>query len=266
MTVQTISVGGTEIAAATIAAEAQNHPSDTAEAAWAAAAEALAVRQLMLNEADRLGIAASEMTDPQGRRLVDEDARIEALLEQQVHTPTADEETCRRYYDRHPDRFTSPTLVEASHILIAAPRDDEARYAIALDDAKIILAELTAAPERFADIAQARSACPSAEQGGNLGQIGPGQTVDEFETFLFNLEPGQLCPVPVKTRFGVHIIKAGRRVEGERLPFEVVATKIAGYLEEASWRRAVAQYVAILAGKGSVEGITLGNADGSLVQ
>ena len=266
MMAQTILVGGTEIAATAIAAEAQNHPSDSPEAAWAAAAEALAVRQLLLNEADRLGIVAPEMTDPQGRRLVDEDARIEALLEQQVHTPTADEEACRRYYDRHPDRFTSPTLVEASHILIAAPRDDEARYAIALDDAKIILAELKTAPERFADIAQARSACPSAEQGGNLGQIGPGQTVDEFETFLFNLELGQLCPVPVKTRFGVHIIKAGRRVAGERLPFAAVATKIAAYLEEASWRRAVAQYVVILAGKGGVEGITLGNADGSLVQ
>ena len=258
---QIISVGGTEITAAAIAAEAQNHPSDNPEAAWTAAAEALAVRQLLLNEAQRLGITAPEMTDPQGRRLVDEDARIEALLERQVNTPTADEETCRRYYDRHPDRFTSAALVEASHILIAAPRDDEERYAIALDDAKIILAELKAAPDRFADLARMRSACPSAEQGGNLGQIGPGQTVEEFETFLFNLEPGQLCPVPVKTRFGVHVIKAGRRVEGERLPFEGAATKIAAYLEEASWRRGVAQYVSMLAEKGSVEGIALGNAD-----
>ena len=51
----------------------------------------------------------------------------------------------------------------------------------------------------LAELAQQLSACSSAAQGGNLGQISRGQTVPEFETFLFNLEPGQICPVPVGT-------------------------------------------------------------------
>ncbi|MBK6298708.1 MAG: peptidylprolyl isomerase [Sphingomonadales bacterium] len=53
----------------------------------------------------------------------------------------------------------------------------------------------------------------SKEQGGNLGQVGPGDMVAEFEQALFALEAGALCLEPVKTRFGVHVVRAGRREE-----------------------------------------------------
>jgi peptidyl-prolyl cis-trans isomerase C len=263
---QVVRVNGREIPAAAIAAEAQNHPAPDARAAWSAAAEALVVRQLLLEEAGRLGIDAPAMTDAGNRRLTDEDALIEAVLEREVRTPTADEATCRRFYERNRARFTSPTLVEAAHILYAAPRDDAARRARALAEASAAIEVLRARPERFAELAAQHSACPSAAQGGNLGQIGPGQTVEEFERALFALEPGQLCPEPVQTRFGAHVIRAGRRVAGQLLPFDAVADRIAGYLEEASWRRAVAQYIALLASRSRIEGVTLAAADGPLVQ
>jgi len=263
---RTVSVNGIEIPPAAIAAEAQHHPAADAAGAWKAAAAALVVRQLLLAEVRRLGISAPPMTDASGRRLAEEDALIEALLEQEVRTPTADAATCRRYYEIHQARFASPTLVEAAHILYAAPRDDAARYARALADASDAIAELRQRPERFAELAARHSACPSAKQGGSLGQIGPGQTVAEFEQALLALESGQLCPEPVQTRFGAHVVQAGRRVEGQVLPFEAVADRIAAYLEEASWRRAVSQYLAILASRAQVEGVTLAVADGPLVQ
>ena len=50
-----IIVGGVEIPPATIAAEVQNHPAPSAEAAWDAAARALVLRQLLLDEAARFG-------------------------------------------------------------------------------------------------------------------------------------------------------------------------------------------------------------------
>ncbi|MDH3418601.1 MAG: peptidylprolyl isomerase [Gammaproteobacteria bacterium] len=230
-----------------IAAEVQNHPSQTPESAWAAAAEALAVKALLLAEADRLGVTAGPVKDAAGRDLAPDDARIEALIEQEVVTPKADEQTCRRYYRRHLERFSSPDLVEASHILFAVPATDSGRYARAIAQAEETIAELSTHPERFAALAAERSACPSRDQGGNLGQVGPGQTVSEFEAVLFELEPGQLCPEPVETRYGAHVVKAGRRIAGQTLPFEYVRDRIAGYLEEASWRRAVAQYISLLA-------------------
>ena len=83
---------------------------------------------------------------------------------------------------------------------------------------------------------------------------------------LLNLPAGALHPEPVKTRFGVHVIRAGRRVEGQQLPFELVHEKIAQDLEEASFRRAVSQYLSILASAAKIEGIEISGADGPLVQ
>src|SRR3546814_6935279 len=97
---------------AAIAAEAQNHPAPDASTAWTEAAEALAIRQLLLAEAERLGIEAEAVADAEGNRLTDEDARIDALLAQEVSVPAAGEAEARRFYDRNAARFTSETLVE----------------------------------------------------------------------------------------------------------------------------------------------------------
>lgn len=264
--IERVSVGGQAIPPAEIAAEAQNHPAETPEAAWAAAAEALVIRRLLLDEAVRLRIVVTESLDAEGQTLAPEDALIEALLEQEVTTPKADDATARRYYQLHEDRFASPRLVEAEHILFAASPDDSLAYGLATGDARTAIRKLQIDPGRFAELALQYSACPSKETGGNLGQIGPGQTVAPFEKALFGLAPGELCTEPVKTRFGVHVIRAGRCIEGKQLPFELVRDKIATYLEEASWRRAVSQYLAILADQADVEGVVLGGADGQLVQ
>ncbi|WP_417595826.1 peptidylprolyl isomerase [Parasphingorhabdus sp.] len=261
-----ISVGGVEIAPGDIAAEAQNHPSETPEDAWIRSAEALVVRRLLLDEADRLDIAATDLADAKGHKLAPDDARIEALLEQEVKTPSADEATAQRFYRQHQHRFSSPTIVEAEHILFAASPDDEFAYSLAIGDARGAIRKIQAEPDLFGKLARQLSSCPSKEQGGNLGQIGPGQTVEPFEQALFALNEGELCDQPVKSRFGVHVIRAGRRVEGETLPFEAVRQKIVDYLEEASFRKAVSQYLSILASRTEVEGVAFEITDGPLVQ
>lgn len=266
MNAEPVIVGGREIPAEAIAAEAQHHPAPDAAAAWNAAAEALAVRQLLLDEADRLGLTAQERYDAEGRPLTEEDARIDALLEQEVRVPEADEAACRRFYDLHRDRFASPVLVEAAHILIEADPADDLAMGLATGDARTLIRQLQADPSRFEELARSKSACPSREHGGNLGQVQPGQMVKPFDEALFAMEPDSLCPNPVRTRFGVHVIRAGRRVDGRQLPFEAVSQAIADYLEEASYRRALAQYIAILAGRAKVTGVDLGAVDGQLVQ
>lgn len=261
-----VAVNGHEIPPQAIAAEAQHHPAGDAAIAWEAAAEALVVRRLLLDEAERLEIAPGELHDGGGRVLDPDEARIEALLAAQVRTPEADEATARRYYDLHKDRFTAPALVEAEHILFAAAPDDSLARGLATGDARTTIRRLQQDPAAFAELAQRHSACPSKEQGGNLGQIGPGQTVPEFEAALFSLGEGELFPDPVKTRFGVHVIRAGRRQDAQQLPFEAVQERIAGYLEEASWRRAVSQYLSVLAAQAKIEGVALAAAEGPLVQ
>lgn len=261
-----VRVGGVEIPPAAIAAEAQNHPAADADAAWRAAAAALAVRQLLLAEADRQGIAADERRDAEGRLLTEEDARIDALLAAAVIVPTATPQEARRFFERHRERFSSETLIEAEHILIAADPADQLAYGLAVGDARMLIREIAADPTRFATLARAHSACPSKAQGGNLGQIGRGQTVAAFEAALFGLGEGELCAEPVRSPYGVHVVRAGRRIDGRPLPFEMVEPTIRDYLEEASARRATAQYLSILAGETPVEGVALPIADGPLVQ
>lgn len=261
-----IKVGGVEISSAAIAAEAQNHPARSAQDAWHCAAEALVIRQLLLAEADRLGIAVGDVVDADGRKLAEDDARIEELLAQAVTIPEANEAEALRFYARNCDRFTSETLVEAEHILLSVAPDDTLRYNMAWSEARALIRRIEADPACFARLAGDFSACPSKQQGGKLGQIGKGQTVPEFEEALFALGEGELCREPVKSRYGIHIIRCGRRVEGQQLPFEAVESSVRAYLEEASYRRAAAQYLSILAGRTQVEGFALPAAEGPLVQ
>jgi peptidyl-prolyl cis-trans isomerase C len=252
-----ISVNGVDIPRETIAREAQNHPAHSPAAAFNEAARALVIRQLLLDEARELALEPTPLTDSEGRRETNEEALVRQVIESQVKTPTPDEATCRRYYEQNRKRFRSPDIFEADHILFAAAPADAAARARAKDDAKATIAVLEAEPRRFGDLAKARSACTSGQQGGALGQITRGATTAEFEKALAALEPGETCKEPVETRYGFHIIRLGRRIDGRDLPFETVRERIADYLTESVERRALAQYVSILAGAAAIVGVEL---------
>jgi peptidyl-prolyl cis-trans isomerase C len=177
-----------------------------------------------------------------------------------VVTPSADPATCRRYYEQNTRSFISPTLHEVSHILLPHDRPD-------LDlTAAAILTALRGDPAAFEALARLHSACPSKDSGGNLGQIGPGQTVPEFEAALPGLPVGAVAPAPVITRFGLHIVRVARRIDGRELPFEMVQERIAAWLDEKVRRTAIQQYISILAGKADIVGIEIAASPSPLVQ
>jgi len=263
---ETILVNGTEIAPAIVAAEIQNHPATSADKAYIEAVRALVVRELLLQEARRLGLEPEPMVDGDGRCETEDEALIRQLFDREVAVPEADDASCRRYYTNNLKRFRSPDIFEAAHILLSASPADAKAYAAAAREAEIILSAVMDDPKAFADIARQRSDCPSGKDGGRLGQVTRGQTLPEFETFLFALEEGQLSPVPVKTRYGIHVLRLDRRIAGKTLPFDLVKAKIAAYLEDASWRLAASQYIRILAGRAEIKGVDLAGADSPLVQ
>lgn len=256
-----VTVNGVRIARDAIVREMQHHTADKPIEAWQQAARALVVRELLLHEARRLGVTARPISDAEGRRETDEEATIRALIEREVTVPEPDDETCRRYYEQNRARFCSADIYEASHILFAALPDDQAAYARARADAESVLATLRDNPESFAALAKAYSRCPSGSQGGNLGQITTGQTTPEFERALSEIEPGGLCREPVATRYGFHVIRVERKIEGRVLPYEVVADRIASYLRDSVQRRAQAQYIARLVSAAKIEGIELVGAN-----
>jgi peptidyl-prolyl cis-trans isomerase C len=256
-----VTVNGVAIPRDLIAREVQNHPAWTPAESLKAAARALVVRELLLQEARRLTVEAEPLVDEEGRRETAEEAAIRALVDREVRSPLADSETCRRYYEQNRRQFRSADIYEAAHILFAADRADADAYKQARMAAEAALTVLRENPERFTELAQAHSTCPSGPQGGNLGQITKGQTTPEFEQALFELEPGSIGSEPVATRYGFHIIRLDRKLEGRDLPFDLVAERIARYLQESVQRRALAQYVARLARDARIEGIDLPSAE-----
>jgi len=254
-----ISVNGVTIPRDDIVREMQNHPADKPFAAWQHAARALVVRELLMQRAKALGLTAEPVTED-GRRETEDEALMRAVVESEVTVPAPDDATCRRYYQNNTVRFRSPDIYEASHILFAASSEDRDASAQARADAEAVLATLQEKPEDFAALAQAYSRCTSAAQGGNLGQITLDQVTPEFADALATMEAGELCLSPVETRYGLHIIRLDRKIEGRTLPFEAVAERIASYLCDSVLHRAQAQYVARLVSAANIEGVTLAGA------
>jgi peptidyl-prolyl cis-trans isomerase C len=257
----TVSVNGVVIARDAITREIQNHPAPRPIDAWHEAARALVVRELLLQEAARLGLVAEARSDSSGRRETDEEALMRGLAEQEIKTPEPDEDICRRYYERNIARFRSADIYEAAHILFSARQDDETSFAEARRQGETVLAQLRQSPGLFAELAVAHSACPSGAQGGNLGQLTEGQTTPEFERALFALKPGSIGDDLAPTPYGLHIIRLDRKIEGRQLPFELVAERIADYLKEGVGRRATAQYIARLVSRATITGIALEGAE-----
>jgi peptidyl-prolyl cis-trans isomerase C len=251
-----VSVNGITIPRGDIARETQNHAASTPIAAWKAAARALVIRELLRQEAGRHAIVATPLEDEDGRRETPDEAAMRALLERDIRVPSADEATCRRYYEQNRARFRSAPLYAVRHILLAAASGDiEARDA-ARTEAQRLLAILAERPEAFGRLAGECSACPSGRNEGHLGQIGPGQTVPEFETAL-GMMSADGTPVLVETRYGIHVVALDQKVEGQDVPFEIVSASIAAYLDETVRRRAMQQYVTILASSAAIVGIEL---------
>ncbi len=262
---KTVSVNGTVIPREVIAREVQNHPAEKPILAWQAAARALVVRELLRQEAQRLGISAEPLLDGEGRSETPEEAAMRALIEQEVTTPAPDEATCLRFYEQNRERFRTGDLYEAAHILIAAPRDDASARAAARATAETIFASLRADPALFEEFARSRSDCrTSGENGGSLGQLTRGQTVAEFDAALARMEEGEVGII--ETRYGFHIVRLDRHAPGQVLPFELARDRISDYLEASVQHRALAQYVSVLAGRAVIAGIALAGASSPLVQ
>ena len=145
-----------------------------------------------------------------------------AAIDASLKDVTASDEDAKKFYDEHPDQFTQPERVHVRHILIS----DDVTSADAI--AKV-QADLKAGVS-FDEVAKSRSLCPSAAQGGDLGEGSKGQMVPEFEAAAFALkDPGDLSE-PVKTQFGWHIIRLEGRTPSSLEPFDTVKPQLLQYL------------------------------------
>ncbi|MGO4881456.1 MAG: peptidylprolyl isomerase [Bryobacteraceae bacterium] len=174
------------------------------------------------------------------RDFVEGQLRVQRLTREMVAgAPDPSPEEVEAFYNQHRERFQSPDVFHAAHIVkhaAAAGGEELARAGI-----EAALAELERG-EPFAEVAQRYSDCK--DNGGDLGRFPSGHMVQEFEDAIRALEPGQRTGV-FRTAFGFHIAELRARIPAGPAAFEDVSADIKRVFmmrnEHALYLRAVAE-------------------------
>lgn len=156
-------------------------------------------------------LARNDLAPETLRQALERELKVEAVLEKVgQHAAAVAEIDVELYYHYHPDQFRRLETRLASHILITLNDDfpeNTREAARARMDA--IAARLAKDPKRFAEQAMKHSECPTAMQGGQLGEVRPGQLYPELEHALFGLEQGALSAV-TESPLGFHLLRCER--------------------------------------------------------
>jgi peptidyl-prolyl cis-trans isomerase C len=164
------------------------------------------------------------VTEVSIRERITDKRSLEKLIESRGNL-AIDDKQGKEFYAKNERFYIDKAGVRASHILIklnekATPEQTKA----AMAKVKKVQADL-AAKKEFAEVAKKYSEGPSAPKGGDLGFFGPGQMVKPFEETAFKMKVGDLS-APVKTRFGLHIIKVIEKREERKKPYDEVKEQI----------------------------------------
>jgi nitrogen fixation protein NifM len=133
---------------------------------------------------------------------------VEAILEK-VGTRAAkvSDIDVELYYYYHPDQFRRPETRRARHILItlndALPDNTRQAAQIRIE---AIAARLARDPKRFEEQAMKHSECPTALQGGVLGEVPGGQFYPELDAALFVMSEGEISEI-LESPMGLHLLR-----------------------------------------------------------
>ncbi len=132
----------------------------------------------------------------------------------------------RSRYESQKLNYRTPEERRARHILITLDDDADEQAVKAAEDKLNAIRERVAGGESFADLAREFSQDPgSAKDGGDLGFFGLDVMDETFEKTAFALQKGEVS-VPVRSAFGMHLIKLEDIRGGETKSFDEVSEQL----------------------------------------
>ncbi len=202
-------------------------PRATLEAAYAE------IRGRYPDEVDFLDDLADNGLDPAslleslGREL-----KVDAVLDKEgSRAARVSDIDVELYYHYHPEQFTRPETRRVRHILITLNEDmPENTRVRARERIDAIAARLARDPRRFEEQALKHSECPTAMNGGLLGDARRGQLYPELDALLFAMEAGEIGPV-TESPMGFHILLCEHIQPAGPVPLHQVKAKIREMLE-----------------------------------
>jgi nitrogen fixation protein NifM len=152
-------------------------------------------------------LARTGLTPASLSQALERDLKVEAVLEQVAHrAPPVSATEIEIFYLQHAERFVKPEVRTLRHILVTIndtlPGNERAA---AHEKISAIHLRLTQEPGRFAEQALKHSECPTAMQGGLLGQVPRGKLYPEIDAAAFALPEGGLSGI-VESALGFHVL------------------------------------------------------------
>ena len=176
----------------------------------------------------------NDITEEELREDIRENLPVQKVQQKVAGDAEPSEGEIEAYYEENKEsQFTTPEQRCMRHILFNKDQKQKA------EDVKEELED----GGDFAKLAKEYSQDPgSAEQGGDLGCLGKGETVPEFEEAAFGAEPGEIVG-PVQTQFGYHIVEVTDAKPEQTRPLSEVESKIRSQLSTEEQSQAFSKWL-----------------------
>lgn len=139
---------------------------------------------------------------------LEREMKVEAILEKVgTRAESVSDMDVELYYQYHPEQFRRPETRLARHILITLNDTiPENTREAAFKRISEIAARLAKEPQRFEEQALKHSECPTALDGGKLGDLPRGKLFPELDAALFGLNAGEVSGV-IESELGFHVLR-----------------------------------------------------------
>lgn len=133
---------------------------------------------------------------------------VEAIVEKVgTHAAQVSDIDVELYYQYHPDQFRRQETRRVRHLLVTLNDDlPDNTLPVAQSRIEAIAARLVRDPKRFEEQAMKHSECPTALQGGLLGDVPRGQLYPELDAALFEMGEGEISDI-LESPMGLHLLR-----------------------------------------------------------
>lgn len=166
--------------------------------------------------------------------------RLIDLIEENVIDSVVDpsESQVRIYYEKNPEKFTTPSRERVQMILLGVPAfGGQDMWAEATEKAAVLVADLRSGADFF-EQAMIHSSDVSASNGGDMGFLHDGMLGGTAQQVVGLMEPGDISE-PVLLLEGVGIFKLLERTEATLNEFSIVQSRakslLVRELKDSAW-------------------------------
>jgi peptidyl-prolyl cis-trans isomerase C len=149
---------------------------------------------------------------------IKEDVALQIWQKNELEKIKFTDQDKKDFFEKNKEKFVIPEILEARHILVKTEAE-----------AKAIIVELDKASkkeDKFIELAKAKSADATAQNGGYLGKVPADKLVPEFTAAARALSKNTYSKTPVKSEFGYHVIFLKDKTAPKTLTYPEVEGKI----------------------------------------